>query len=230
MTTKPHTWWSVTAFNEEIELLEGQLPEYIRKVYGGREKCPDTGTIHFQGAIQCYDQQRRCKLKTWLKKAHLEPARCKEALKKYAMKEETAIGEKTIRENTTPHYSAHEMCLMLARQTDRQTDGFWTRANKILSKTPELAGQLMNPSLRNFFEKTQKTWMDRVAIVLQQPTIVPERCHCGKDECEVCFEQEMMSLSINATPTCKESVIQAEGASGEAGDGSEATGEEGICT
>lgn len=137
------------------------------------------------------------KIKTWLKKAKLIPARSVEALKKYAMKKETAVGEKTIRENDMPHYPAHEICMMLA-QTYIQTDkGFWPRAKKILREEPRLAGQLMNPSLRGFFEKTQEVWMERAAIVLQQPTIPP--CDCGRDECLICYEQEISSQSINGS-------------------------------
>jgi len=140
------------------------------------------------------------KIKSWLKKAHLEPARSAEALKKYAMKTDTAAGEKKERVNPIPHYTAHEICLLLA-QTDRQpANGFWPRARILLRKTPELAGQLMNPSLRGFFEKTQEVWMERAAIVLQQPTGTP-RCECGKDECETCFEQEIAALGINGIPS-----------------------------
>jgi len=178
-------WWSVTAFGEEIALCEGTLPEYVRTIYGGREKCPSTGTEHFQGAIQCYEQVRMAKFKSWLKRAHLEPARSNEALKKYAMKTETSIGEKTIRPNTLPHYSAHELCTLIGRQTG-QTD-FWPRVRKILKEQPGLAGQLMNPSLRNFYEKTQDVWVklarEEDAIVLQHP-LCEQFMDCQICECE----------------------------------------------
>jgi len=201
--TEKSTWWSITAWKEEIELCEGTLPEYVKQILGGREICPSTGKEHFQGAIQCYQQIRLAKFKSWLPKAHIEPCRSTEALKKYVMKKETASGEKTIRQNSVPHYSAHQICLILA-QTSSQTDiGFWPRAKVLLRKTPELAGQLMNPSLRGFFEKTQDVWMEQAAIVLQQPTGAGlgleevENCDCGKDECEVCYEQEIAAQSIN---------------------------------
>lgn len=186
-------WWSVTAWTDpsgnwdDIALCEGELPEFVRAIYGGREECPETGRLHFQGAVQCYQQQRMAKLKTWLKHTKLQPARSEEALKKYVMKAETAVGPKTIRENPIRHVLAHDMCLLLARQTDSQTTGFWTRVNMILDKSPELAGQLMNPSLRNFYEKTELVWLRKAAIVLQQP------CSCRKDECEECAEQELIS-------------------------------------
>jgi hypothetical protein len=200
MTAKS-IWWSVTAYEPEIALCEGTLPEFAKAIHGGRETCPTTGRLHFQGALQCYKQERMAKIKSWLKRAHLQPARSAEALKKYVMKEETAAGVKGVRENPLPHYSAHEICLLLA-QTDIQTSkGFWPRAQILLRKTPEMAGQLMNPSLRGFFEKTQVVWMERAAIVLQQPTgtieHVVERCDCGRDECETCYEQEQAAISAH---------------------------------
>jgi len=220
------TWWSVTAFGDEIKLCQGQLPEFVRSIMGGLEKCPETGTEHFQGAIQCYEQIRMPKLKTWLKKAHLEPARQVEALKKYAMKAETAIGEKTDRNNPIRHLLAQDICLLLARQTDRQAD-YWSRVRMILAETPELAGQLMNPSLRNFYEKTEQVWLSKIAIVLQQS------CSCDKDECEECALAEqayikhgmlahaaadrnkMYSSSINASQDSEDTSQDNEGEEGE---------------
>jgi len=208
---KKSVWWSITGFEEEIALCEGPLPEFVKRIYGGRETCPKSGKLHFQGAIQCYNQIRGSKIKSWLPKAHFEAAKSADALKKYVMKEETSAGEKVVRDNPIPHYRAHEICLLLA-QTSRQTDiGFWPRSRIILSETPELAGQLMNPSLRGFYEKTAEVW---AAIVLQQPRgpqgpDAPARswgstvgrftrtCMCGKDECMVCYEEETAAISIN---------------------------------
>lgn len=177
-------WWSITAFDAEIALCEGTLPDFVRSIHGGREKCPTTGTEHFQGALQCYEQVRMAKIKSWLKKAHLEPARSADALKKYAMKADTAIGEKSERANILPHYSAHELCLLIARQTG-QTD-FWSRVRAILREQPGLAGQLMNPSLRNFYEKTSSVWEHNVAIVLQQHLNCKHGAACiGCEACQI---------------------------------------------
>jgi len=154
--------------------------------------------------------------------AHFEAARSADALKKYVMKEETAAGPKTERSNPVPHYSAHEICLLLA-QTSRQTDtGFWPRARELLRETPELAGQLMNPSLRGFFEKTQEVWMERAAIVLQQPTGTPP-CDCDRDECMDCYEQE---LAYMADHDAKVAAINIKDAIPSPSTGSEETDEE----
>jgi len=196
-------WWSVTAFGDEIGLCEGTLPAFVRAIYGGREIAPTTGTLHFQGAIQLYEQQRMGRLKSWLKHAHLEPARAVDALKQYVMKAETAAGEKVIRTNPVIHLTADQMCLRLALagsltkgQTDRQTDAgddYYRRVRKILADNPELAGQLMNPSLRNFWNNTAQVWIDRAIVLQPDPPVTKESggpgvmCDCSYgymcDEC-----------------------------------------------
>lgn len=175
--TDKSTYWSVTAFGEmEISRLEDatQYPTGVAKVYGGREECPETGKIHFQGCIVLDRQQRLSWFKSWLPTAHLEPARHKEALVKYAMKEETAAGEKAERENPVRHHTADEMCMMLARAVwDKYKENpdkyepkewFWISVRGILKENPKLAGQLMNPSLKGFWIETRSVWVERVAI------------------------------------------------------------------
>lgn len=195
-TTKRSTWWSVTAFNDEIALIEGTLPEWVREVYGGREQCPKSGTIHYQGAIRLQQQERMSKVKSWLPTAHLEPARDVDCLTKYAMKSDTAIGPKEVRKNPILFFKAHEICELIASQTDRQTS-FSERICMILRVRPELAGQLMNPSLRRFYLETEKVWLERAGGIVLPPG-PDERneeglawdCEdCGKSECEACDEK-----------------------------------------
>lgn len=120
MTDKA-TWWSVTAYNDEISLLEsGELPSYVKKVYGGREECPETKRIHFQGAIQLKSQQRLGTLKKWLPTAHFEVAHNKDALKKYAMKSDTAVGEKSERQNDIEHITVEKILEKLADVWDNE--------------------------------------------------------------------------------------------------------------
>jgi len=165
------TWWSVTAFNEEIALLEdaSRYPPEVKKIYGGREKCPETGKEHFQGCVVLHTQQRLSWFKSWLKTAHLEPAKHKEALKKYAMKEDTATGDKLERTNPLKHFTADEICLELARKIFKQyktrpmdkepKDWFWQAVNIILIENPKMAAQLMNPSLKGFWCETREVWV-----------------------------------------------------------------------
>lgn len=159
------TWWSITEFDEDyMAILEDatKFPPWVAKVYGGREKCPDTQRIHFQGAIQCHGQHRFGKVKGWLPKAHIEKAKHISALKKYAMKTDTAISEKKILENPKPFLDAEAVCRLITskvkdRQTDRQ-DQFWRAVQALILEDPGLTGQLMNPSLKNFWIKTAPAW------------------------------------------------------------------------
>lgn len=172
--TSKATWWSVTAFNDEILRMEDveHYPPFIKKVYGGREKCPETGTEHFQGCIQCHSQVRLSAFKEWLPTAHLEVARQKDALIKYAMKADTATGDKLERANPARHYSADEICELIAYNVlDCHTDPTYHEdddgikklynhaLNLMLTDDPKLAGQLMNPSLRNFWCSTYMVWV-----------------------------------------------------------------------
>lgn len=103
-TTIKASWWSITAYNEEAHLLEAYrkgekpLPEFVKKLYGGLEECPKTKALHFQGALNT-PQIRMSQLKSWMPTVHWEKAKSVEALKRYALKEETAIGQKSITVN-----------------------------------------------------------------------------------------------------------------------------------
>jgi len=195
MPSPKSVWWSVTAFGDEIELCEGTLPNYVKAIYGGRETAPTTGTLHFQGAIQLHEQSRMAKLKSWLPRAHLEPCHHKDALVNYVMKSDTAAGEKVIRTNPVKHYNAEEMCLRLAQasidypkdETDRQTD-YWRRVRLILAESPELAGQLMNPSLRSFFIHTASVWIDRAIVLQPDPPAQLEIVDAGEPQCMFTYE------------------------------------------
>lgn len=166
------TWWSVTAFNDEIGLLEdvGKYPHYVKKVYGGREKGEESGTEHFQGCVVLHQQQRLAALKSWLPTAHFEPAKHKEALRKYAMKEDTATGDKLERVNPVKCFTADEMCLEIGRRIFKEykrrpmdkepKDWYWLAINNMLMENPKMAGQLMNPSLKNFWCETREVWVN----------------------------------------------------------------------
>lgn len=134
------TWWSVTAYNSEIVQLESaDHPEFVARILGGREKCPETDRIHFQGAVQCRRQVRLSQLKAWLPTAHWEPARNVEALKKYAMKEETAAGEKKEVVNSTPHVTVRKVMEELSAvydqlNTSKYEDGLVEKYNMTYKK------------------------------------------------------------------------------------------------
>lgn len=175
--TDKATWWSVTAFkDDEMAQMESpaSYPTWLKKVYGGREECPDTKKIHFQGALQCRTQVRMSQIKSWLPTAHLEVARSTEALKKYAMKEETAVGSKQVLEGTNYWSLERIMCEIgkrtsLYQQILDPLDRLWTAVNCILAEDPSRAATLANPTIERFWKKTYETWENEYvrALVLQ---------------------------------------------------------------
>lgn len=178
-------WWSITAYNDEIEVLEKPpFPHFIKTVYGGREVCPTTGRLHFQGAIQT-DYVRFSQIKNWLPTAHIEPARDKKALQRYVLKSETAVGEKGVKVNPGAGRLAHDILKYIARAELVQKmsnptvwgllpgpqEQFDATINFMLRREPELAGQLMNPSLRNFYIRTKDSWLFHAAA---EGIVLPE--------------------------------------------------------
>lgn len=174
------TWWSVTAFNDEIQLLEkGEFPDYVQRVYGGKEECPETKKIHFQGAVQCRRQVRLTQLKKWLPTAHFEIAHNKEALKKYAMKEETAIGPKTERQNEVELITVEKLMYKLADEWDNDIyaeyleqckddvkeafkSAYWHTARSILSSYPEyrkVCHLFARADVITLWDRTRGVWL-----------------------------------------------------------------------
>lgn len=157
--TDKATWWSVTAFDlGEQGLLQASdnLPDWVAKVYGGLETCPETERIHFQGAVQCHRQVRFSQVKRWLPMAHWETAKSPEALKKYAMKEETSLGSKNVIENKDGYLKFHEILLKVyANRPDLEmeeqesvddwlTRVYWHAANTTIIQSPFLMATLLD--------------------------------------------------------------------------------------
>lgn len=111
------TYWSITGFNDDIQLLHNndEYPEFVDKVYGGEEQCPTTGRIHFQGMVKCHRQVRFTQIKEWLKQSHIEPAKSVDALQKYVMKKDTAVGDKDERSNTASYFGYYDFLVLIAK-------------------------------------------------------------------------------------------------------------------
>jgi len=183
--------WAVTAFNNDMLLLEDAKlwPSYVKKVYGGRETCPDTGREHFQGHIQLATQQRMSALKKWLPTAHLEIARNFKASVAYAMKAETSSGEKNEVINPKPFIDNETALMMLARvevpdDIEWQTDkSFWFRVRHILRQDTHLCGLFAKPDIYRLWKHTWEVWIEKSTeepIVLQAPTIISSESIDGK--------------------------------------------------
>lgn len=185
--TDKSTNWAVTAFGNDITLLEdvNSYPSYVKKVFGGRETCPDSGRLHFQGHIQLHTQQRLSAIKKWLPTAHLEIARNFKASIAYSMKSDTASGEKNEVPNPKPFIDNQTALMMLARtdlsgtelsETDIPDHGFWPRVRCILLTQPHLCGLFGKPDLYRLWKHTWAVWEHHVSeegtIVLQSPIII----------------------------------------------------------
>lgn len=163
--------WSVTAFGDEISLLEDndRYPNFVKEVHGGREMCPTTSKVHFQGALILKSQQRLSALKKWLPTAHFEACRQIDALKKYCMKDDTAVGDKVVRENETPHYRMEELLMMIAHnrtddcdtfdETMKYKEEYWAIVNKIVYISPRLISAFTIPAMEKAWVQTRGVWL-----------------------------------------------------------------------
>lgn len=116
-TTAKSSWWSLTAFNEDITFLESVMrgeidyPPSWKALYGGREEGLKTKRLHFQCALNT-SQIRWSEVKKILKQTRIEA--CKKGSEKlvaYVMKAETAVGEKT--SSTNPKFITLEGLMVL---------------------------------------------------------------------------------------------------------------------
>lgn len=128
--TDKATCWSVTAFKDPdmtILLEKKDVPDFVKEIAGGLEECPETGRPHFQGFLLLRTQQRMSALKKWLPTSHLEVCRKgAAALKNYAMKSDTAIGEKTEWSNPQQYEQLHEWLLKAAKEYVRTEDAYYS--------------------------------------------------------------------------------------------------------
>jgi len=212
-------WFSITCFDDgEITFCEIPLwPTFVKYIHGGREECPKTKKIHFQGAVQCKTQQRFSAIKKMLPKAHIEPARTEQALLKYAMKKDTAVGEKKSLKNEMPYYTTEMLLRLLAITSPIGSDDFWGRVNRILFAKPYLCGVLAKPDIFRMWKHTRETWitlmtdpetnllMGEEAIVLQPPTgsgefISHVPVDNGSDLQEACSETESFRFEEEECP------------------------------
>lgn len=167
------TWWSITTFDAgEMEwIAAGVWPGFVAKIHGGPEMCPTSNRVHYQGAVQCKAQQRFAAIKDMLPKAHIEMARHREALRKYCMKEETAVGEKTVISNSTPYYTLEKLLMELAKvkpftiaDSDDPETSYWARANSVLRDHSFLVGMLATPTTYRAWKFTKQVWFEKVRL------------------------------------------------------------------
>nr|WAE43259.1 MAG: replication associated protein [Cressdnaviricota sp.] len=175
--------WLVTAFNDEAWMLERMrqgetpLPLMVKELTGGLEQCPDTKKYHFQGHIWLNSQQRRSAIKKWLPTAHLEVAKNKYASIEYALKSDTAVGDKSQIKNDREYLDNEGVLRLLAQQTIepfvplegpikmdwtkmKEEHDYWERAKAILRKKPYLIGLLAKPDIYRAWKYTKEVWLE----------------------------------------------------------------------
>jgi len=186
--TDKSTAWIATAYNDEIELLEdaSRYPAIVKEVHGGREMCPQTGKLHFQGAIILHSQQRLSALKRWLPTAHLEPAKSKEAIKRYCMKQETAAGDKTVRANVQPYFcmdelltllgnevrdlhanSVHEYIDLITDDEDRNKE-YWWAVNCVIERYPRTISAYAQSAVKTAWRYTSHYWKSQPTLSITE--------------------------------------------------------------
>ncbi|AXH77360.1 MAG: replication associated protein [Cressdnaviricota sp.] len=202
--TDKSTAWIATAYNDEIELLEdaSRYPAIVKEVHGGREVCPQTGKLHFQGAIILHSQQRLSALKRWLPTAHLEPAKSKEAIKRYCMKQATAAGDKTVRTNAHPYFRMDELLTLLGNvisdlrerameeyidlitDDDDRTKEYWYAVNKVLQTYPRTISSFSQSAIKTAWRYTSAYW-------ISQPTLsITESADKSDSNSPACQEED----------------------------------------
>lgn len=189
------TWWLITAYDKNLELLEsyGQpnadrstIPRGVRAIHGGVEVCPTTGRRHFQGAIECNGQQRAVFFRDWLPGVHFEVAKNKDAVKKYCLKADTAEGVKGTVSNPVQYLTMDKLLMKFGERSLElyevndpaqlemdKTEEFWKIANMLIMESPGLVSMIATPTLRTVWQQTRETWR---ALVLQARQTRGDEC------------------------------------------------------
>jgi len=176
-------WWIITAYDEKaknLTLLQSyeqpdadrtSIPRAVRGIHGGVEKCPGTGRIHYQGAIECNGQQRAVFFRDWLPGVHFQKAKSADAVKKYCLKEATAVGDKLTVTNSVPYLTMEKVMLLLGEVSLDYESGeedyaveYWFLVNIILKTKPALISMFASATFKVAWVNTRRTWR---ALVLQ---------------------------------------------------------------
>lgn len=188
-------WWSVTCYDNNITIIEDAklFPKCVKAVHGGREQCPSTGRVHFQGAVECNGQQRAVFFRDWLPGVHFEKAISKDALKKYALKEDTACGVKQSTVNPVKYMTMDDILIEMAKCYNESKETtikdeidkravrdplvgipvvkdldevvYWLLVKLVLKKHGKhLASSLANPAIRKMWINTQDFWIEEAAL------------------------------------------------------------------
>lgn len=172
--------WSITINNPtdgDREAIENP-PSFVKKVILQDEEGGKQGTLHIQAYVNTA-QVRVAQVKSWLKRAHIEIARDKNALMKYVQKSETSVpGTQKVIE--TEYLTMDKALMKLAaisqtypsdRDMERYMDmspaeqvradkaEFWRLVRIVLECEPRQVGLFTNPQLERAWLNTSSVWM-----------------------------------------------------------------------
>lgn len=171
------TRWAFTAFEEQWDLFESK-PELVKWWAWQTEKAPDTGRLHFQGALLTTRQVRFAQLKKLLPGVHIEVAKNWDALLNYCKKEESRVEggkhnwDDIPRQTLTmaqalikvaQHRDAEVKCgsdelAEIAKWKGYQYD---TAVSSILTEDPDLVGLYAQPIFRNAWIKWSSVFIQK---------------------------------------------------------------------
>lgn len=185
-STQRSSRWSFTAYEDQWPLIDAMKSNIdghptIRMMKWQTEKCPKTGKLHYQGAIQTV-QCRHSALRKIFPGVHIEKAREWYKLLNYVKKNDTAIPGTRIslaNEEVQEFYSMDDKMVMLADAARSLTpdeavqlikhkveDGtqdaefWWFVTNKILPLYgPKVAGAFADQAVRTFWRNTEAFWI-----------------------------------------------------------------------
>lgn len=199
VSTARSTWWGPCTSYDTTQwdtLSKGPFPQFVKAVYGGIEKCPTTGKDHYQFAIHTA-QVRGSQILDWLPGIHLEVANSKEAVKKYCMKAETAVGDKKEVENTRKYMEMHDSLIRIAQSIDGyeinreskcwEADEYWYGVRKIIAEEPFRIAQFSVPVMEKAWVRTREVWKNLARASVLQPA--PPAHQVPSRTCPVCNER-----------------------------------------
>lgn len=161
------SWWSVTAFGEDAERIvkmqdEGKFDHKIKKIYGGLEVCPSTQKEHFQGAVHT-TQIYFTTMKQLFPRCHIESARKKEALVKYAMKEETSLGDKRDVSNGQFYTSAMFLYKLAEYAIDSGQNNYEVLCSRFLEYVGiDMISMVTNPRNKQAWMSYKRVYINKV--------------------------------------------------------------------
>lgn len=179
------SWWCITAHTEKNMCTLNErlnVPQCVKAIYGGNERGSETDKLHGQFAVHTF-QSRAAVIADWLPGSHIEKAKSAVAARKYAMKSDTAVGEKTVWENPdVDDYMTMDVLLELLAKNILEWKPhdslsvkklyhaeFWYGVSSIIKEKPALISVYSQPQMYRAWENTREVWIQRAKSIVLLP-------------------------------------------------------------